>query len=222
MNKITIKIDGKPVEFIGYEMKPHTVKQGERPLVPPQEKEVIWSKLILFTETHAMEFDVSGNVESYGPPYKIETYPDRARTRILFFKTMPYKVTERTNEIAYTIEHHDPKKRNVYKEIYHEKDDHTFTAYAKLPRLIRLVERQQLGIAQPAQDAAATTGEKKNKAGPGRKKGYDQTVLKRAADMRKQGLPVKDIAREMKQKPREIAKMLDAHRHREQRLEKRQ
>ena len=73
-----------------------------------------------------------------------------------------------------------------------------------------------LGSSPPAVAA------RKRKAGPGRKKVYDVKDLKRADIMRKQGVPVSEIAREMKRKPREIAKMLDAYRHRKKRIVARQ
>ena len=210
MSKFTIEIDGVEKEFQGYEVKPYTVKQGERPLVPPNKKEVVWSRLVLFSKTHAMEFEVTGNIESYGAPFEIVTLA--GGTRLLYFKTMPYTIPERTNEVAYTIEHPDPAKRNIYKEIHHKKNTHAFPARAILPRLLTVEERQRLGAGQPANVAVAKPTMKKTKAGPGRNKVYDSKTLKRITDMRKTGSPLKDIAREMNLRLSQIRKMIDAHR----------
>ncbi|MCX7010529.1 MAG: hypothetical protein NTY53_25345 [Kiritimatiellaeota bacterium] len=55
----------------------------------------------------------------------------------------------------------------------------------------------------------------RSKGGPGRKKVYAANDLKRAANMRKEKIPVEEIAREMNRTQSEVRRMLDAARHRQ-------
>jgi len=115
--------------------------------------------------------------------------------------------------VAYALDDHNKEETERVLESNAE-------AIAKMrhDELKAKIETVTQEISAGAIRAAGSGKPSRKKPGPGRNKFYDEEVLKRVAHMRKEGMPIIAIAREMASTPKKIKMMIDAFRQRNNRL----